>query len=125
MAASLQYIVEPDEVRLDISLGIGDGIANTGLRCQVDDNSRTILTEDIVNRLFVGNVTLDEHPAVVFLTVKSLYLTQTKLLERRVVIVIHIVDAHDGGTLHVSKQTFDQIAAYESSSTRHENAFMI
>ena len=84
-----------------------------------------IVTENAVNGLLVGNVTLHEHPAVFILSIKSFYLTQAELLECRVVVVVHVVDAHNSGTLHILEQSLDKVTANESSSTSHENAFMI
>ena len=88
-----------------IAGGIGNRIAHTCLGCQVDYNGGLILLKDAVDGGLVGYVALDEFPrrtgrnAVV-------QLVQTEFLQSDIIVVVHVVDAYDGGTLHILKQAF-------------------
>ena len=62
MAASLEDVVEADEVGLDVGIGVGDGVADTSLCGEVDDNGDGVLGEEAVDGGLVGDVALDEVP---------------------------------------------------------------
>jgi len=60
VAAGLEDVVEADEVGLDISIGIGDGIADTCLGGQVHYHIEMVLIEEFIDQRFIGNVSLDK-----------------------------------------------------------------
>lgn len=60
MAAGFEDVVEADEVGLDVSIGVGDAIADAGLGCEVDYNLRMVFGEDAVDEGAVGDVAADE-----------------------------------------------------------------
>ena len=60
MPASLQDVVEPDHVALNISVRILDAIADTRLSSQVHDDVEVVLIEKFVDEGLVGEVALDE-----------------------------------------------------------------
>ena len=60
VATGFEDVVEADEVRLDISVWICDGISHTRLCCKVHHHGRVVLFEDPIDRWLVGNIALDE-----------------------------------------------------------------
>ena len=55
MAASLQEVVEADEVALDIGIRIGDRVTNTSLCCKVDHNGNLVLGKYLLYSILVCN----------------------------------------------------------------------
>ena len=60
VAAGLKDVVEANEIGLDISIGIGDGIADTCLGGEVYHHIKVVLIEEFIDQRFVGNVALYE-----------------------------------------------------------------
>ena len=60
MAAGFEDVVEADEVRFDIGVRVGDGVAHAGLCGKVDHDLRLVLLEDSVNARLVRQIALDE-----------------------------------------------------------------
>ena len=55
-------VVEADEVRLDVGIGVGDAVADTGLGCEVHHDIEVIVFEEFIDSLFRGDVAFDEVP---------------------------------------------------------------
>ena len=55
MTASFKYVVETDEVALDISIRIGDTITNTSLGCEVYHNSNLVFGENLFYSFFIND----------------------------------------------------------------------
>ena len=100
MPTSLQNIVEAYHVRLDISIRIGDAIANTCLCSQIHHYSRLILAEDVIDGVMVSNIALNKLPSRTFRNT-FVQLTKTILFQPHIVVVIDIVNTNDGCPLHV------------------------
>lgn len=62
MPTRLEDVVEANEVRLDVGIGVGDAIANTCLGGEVDDYIEVILLEKAIDSCLIGNVALYEVP---------------------------------------------------------------
>ena len=125
VAAGFEDIVEADEVRLDIGIGVGDGVADACLCSQIDDDLGTILVEDAVDHLLVGDVTLDELIVALGFLGFARNDRQTEVLEGDVVVVVHIVDADDGGILYIFEESLHEVAADEPGCTCHEDGFSV
>ena len=113
VSARLQDVVKAYDVALDVSVGVFDGVAHARLCGQVDHHIRLILGEELLHRGPVGNVA--PHGPVLDARGHSLgQLGQPVLLERRVVIVVQVVNAHDPARLHLFEEPLNQIGSYES-----------
>ena len=62
VAAGFEDVVEADEVALDVSVGVCDGIADAGLGGKVHDDSEAVFFEKVVDGGLVGEVCFDEGP---------------------------------------------------------------
>ena len=64
MAASLQYVVETNQITLNICFWVGYRVSNASLRCQVCHNVRFIFGENIVDSLFISNILFYENEPI-------------------------------------------------------------
>ena len=55
MTASFKYVVETDEVALDICVWIGDTVTYTSLGCEVYDNSNLVISENLFYSFFISD----------------------------------------------------------------------
>jgi len=62
MTASLKNIVKANEVRLDITAGIGDRITHASLSCEIYNHCWLILLKKMVDDTLVRNIAFDECP---------------------------------------------------------------
>ena len=119
VAAGLEDIEEPDDIRLDIVFGMGDAMAHAGLGGEVDDHLRMVGGEETVDGLLVGDVALDE-VVVDARRTQVLELVETRLLEAHVVVVVEVVNADDGGAVEGLHQTLHEVAADEPGTAGDE-----
>ena len=90
VAAAFENIGETDDIALDVSVRILQGIANAGLGGQVDDLVELLVGKQLVHAGTVGHVELDEAEAG-----QRSQALQTALLERDFVVIVQIVEADD------------------------------
>ena len=122
MTAGLEQIVEADDVRLDISSRIGNGIAHPSLRGQIHYNRRTVAREKIVNQLFIGNGAFDESPSSSsFLRLWRHFFdfAEALVFDIDIIIVGDAVDAYYAYVTDFIEQSFDKIAANKAGSPGH------
>ena len=79
MTASLENIIETDEVRLNIRIGVRDRIAYAGLCGKVDYDVEVVLGKEANDEGLVSNVATNEGEVAV----QFVYLGETKLFEGR------------------------------------------
>ena len=118
VAAGLEDVVEADEVRLDVGVGVGDAVAHPGLCSQVDHYGGPVVGENLVDGGLVGNVAANEREARVG------QLAEAIRFERHVVVVVHVVDADNGGRLGVGQQSADEVGADEARCARNQDGFV-
>ena len=126
MPAGLQDIVEPDHVALDVSIRVFDAIADTSLSGQVHDDIEVFFLEDVIDEGLVGEVALDEHVGMPFDGIDLLLdLAQAVLLERRIIVVIEVVEADDAERLLALQEAQDEVGAYETGGAGNKDGFSI
>jgi len=117
VAAGLQDVVETDEVALYVGIGVLDAVAYTGLGCEVDHNGWLVFREEAFDTLLVGDGVFDERPVAA----KGFYPCQALILEVHIVVVGDGVDANDLDVFEVLEEANDEVAANETSGSRHKN----
>ena len=120
MAASLKDIIETYEIGFYICIRIGDAVAYARLSSKIDDNLRLERSESLIYELAVCYVSFNKSETLI-----TLQLRETFLLKRRVIVVIHIVYAHNLRVADACKNRLHKIAAYESGSSGHKNPHVI
>ena len=62
MTAGLENVIEPDEIALDIGIGMSDRVPHTRLRCQIDDDIGMISIKDVLDHLLVRDIPAEKDP---------------------------------------------------------------
>ena len=112
----LEHVDLPHEVGADIGLRIDERIANPGLGTQVDDPVETPAGGEIRKRLFVAEIDLFEAEAI---AVRAGQRGDPCLLQRRIVIIVDVVDA--GDFLAAREQGFRYRIADEAGGAGNED----
>ena len=124
MAAGFQNIIETDQVRLDIGIGIGDGITYTRLCSQIHHNSWLVCTENILNQIRVRDVSFDKIPGRIRMLFRFLFnLLQSPFLHFNRIIIGHDVDTHNMYRLHSAEQFQNQIISNKTSCSSDQYGF--
>ena len=124
MSAGLQDVVETYEIALNVSIGISDRIAHTGLCSKVYHHLWLVLAEEAVDSLLRGDIALDENVFDAF-GHQAIYFLEAPLLEADIIIIVHIIDANDGCIIQVLEQALHQVATNEPCRPCHKNSFSI
>ena len=104
--AGLEDVVESDQVALDVDVRMVDGVADAGLRGEIDDDRGLVYLEYFVDEGLVGNASLDED--VPYGGVDRVDHVEPVFLELRVVVVVHVVEADHGSARELAAQAHDQ-----------------
>lgn len=83
VAAGLKDVVEPDEVALDVGVGVGDAVAHACLGGEVDHYCYLVFGEDRLHGGLVGDGGVDEGPVAL----QRLYLLQAFILDVDIVVI--------------------------------------
>ena len=121
MSAGLQDVVEPDHVALDVCIRVLDAVPDPRLRRKVHDDVEMVFLEEAVDEGLVGEIALDELVGVPF-RFCGLFLdfAQAVLLERRVIVVVQIVEPDDAERLLAIQEPQHKVGAYEAGRAGDE-----
>jgi hypothetical protein len=89
MPRELEQVAMPDEVRLNISFRVLDAVADSGLRAEVNDAVKRVRLGQALERNWVGKIHALETKTVAVLALQTI---EPCPLERRVIIIVEIVD---------------------------------
>lgn len=89
--AGLEDIEESDYVRLDVGVGVVDGVSDACLGGEVEDDLRFELGEHPIKHFLIGEVSLDEGESVI-----SRQHPKPSILQGHIVVVVAVVIADDG-----------------------------
>ena len=62
MAACLQNVVETYQVTLDVAIGIGNAVTDTGLGSEVHHHIYLVFRKNLLDECFVGDIAFDKRP---------------------------------------------------------------
>ena len=62
IAASLQDVVEANQVAFDIAIGVGDAVADSGLGSEVHYHINLVFRENLLDECLVSDIAFDECP---------------------------------------------------------------
>ena len=83
VTADFQYVVETDEVALDIAAGVSNTVTYTCLCSEVDYYIYLVFGENVLNECFVGDAAFEERPILR----QTVYFRQTFVFEIDVVVI--------------------------------------
>ena len=98
LTASLEDVVEAEDVAVDVGIRIGDAVANTGLGGEIHDDLGFVLFKDTLDGSLVSNVSFKE---VIGIGGDARNDRETVFLQRDIVVIIQVIDVNDRGTMHV------------------------
>lgn len=124
MATGFEYVIEPYDIALDIHIRVLNRIAHTGLGSQVDHNVEVVFRKQFVNQFTVGNIAfygfiMDARRFQLIQFIQAVY------FQRRILVVVQVVDTYYDSALHLGKQPVHQVAANKPGMTRHQNGLAI
>ena len=83
VTAGLQDIIEADKVALNVSIGIGDAVADSCLSGKVHDNGNLVFREDFLHCVFVSDGGMNKSPVAM----QGFYFFQPLILDVDIVVV--------------------------------------
>ena len=126
MPAGLEDVVKPNHIALDVRIRVLYAVPHARLRRKVHDNVEVVFLEQVVNKCLVSQVTLDETECMLrMLRRLGRNLPQPVLLQRRVVIVVEIVQPDNPERFLALQQPQDQIRPDKPGCAGDEKGFSI
>ena len=117
VTASLQDIIETNKVALNVSIGIGDAVADSCLGGKVHDNGNLVFREDFLHCIFVSDGGMNKSPVAM----QGLYFFQPLILDVDIVVVGDGIDTDNLDVLDIAEKPLDEVATDKAGSARHEN----
>ena len=115
MPTGFEDIVEANDVALNIDIGVVDAVAYTGLGCEVDHDIEFILGKEVINQGLVDYAAFDERPRIARIgRIDLLQLLEAVFFQRDIVVGVHVVDTHDGGTTQLFEESLDEVGSDEA-----------
>lgn len=120
VAAGFEDVEEADDVRMNVTFRVRDGIADTRLRRKVHDDVRLAFEKQRVQRSLVRDVNLAEHKAFAILREHL----EPLFLERYVIVVCDAVHADDARAFKSVKDMLGKKTADKTCGSRYEDCFV-
>lgn len=117
VTASLQDIIETDKVALNVSIGIGDAVADSCLSGKVHDNGNLVFREDFLHCIFVSYGGVDKSPV----TMQGFDFFQALILDIDIIVVGNGINTNDLDVLDIVEESLDEVASDKTSSARHKD----
>ena len=89
MPASFQNIEEPGEIGVELGVGILQRVTDAGLRGKMHDRSEFAIAKYGLSALAIGEIDLVKTEVVEFAENSD-----TRVLQRRIIIIVNAVEAH-------------------------------
>ena len=121
VTAGLQDIVETDKVALDISIGIGDAVADSCLSGKVHDNGNLVFREDFLYCVFVCDGGMNKSPVAM----QGFNFFQPLILDVDIVVVGYRIDTDNLDVLDIVEESLDEVATEKAGSACHEDGFAL
>lgn len=121
VTAGLQDIIETNKVTLNVSVGIGDAVADSCLSCKVHDNGNLVFREDFLHCVFISDGGVDKSPV----TMQGFDFFQTLILDVNIIVVCNRIDTDNLDVLDIVEETLDEVAADKTSSACHEDGLAL
>ena len=109
VAAGFEDVVETDQVALDVDVRVIDGVADAGLRRQVDDDGGLVYSEYFVDQGLVRDAASDEN--MPDRGVDRVDHAKTVLLELRIIVIVHVVEADHSAAGQLAAKAHDKVGA--------------
>ena len=118
MAAGLEHVEEADEVALEVGARVLDGVAHARLCGEVHHDVEAVLREQALDEGGIAQISSNESEAAV--PVRLCEHRQAGLLDARVVVAVHVVQA-DNHVVGLLEKPLYQERADEAGCTGNQN----
>ena len=109
VAAGFQNIVETDQVALDVDVRMIDRVADAGLCGQINYDGRLVYCKYFVDKGLVGDTAFNKD--VLDGRVDRVDHAKAVLLELRIIVIVHVVEADHGAACEFAAQAHNQVCA--------------
>ena len=116
MAACFKYVIETNDVTLDVCIWICNTVADSCLSSKVDNNCNVILCEELIDSFLIGNRIMDECP----ITSYSLYLAQALVFNVDVIVIGNGINTNDMNAIIFTQEALSKIATDKTSCTCYQ-----
>ena len=121
VTASFKYVIETDEVALNICVWVCDAVTYSCLGSEIYNHGNVIFSEDFIYCFFVCNRGVDKSPV----TIHSLYLFQTFIFDIDIIVIGNRINAYHFNVLYVVEKTLYEIAADKACCTCYEDGLAL
>ena len=118
MTAGFQNVIESNHIALDVSIRVGDGVANTSLNTKVDHNVWMMLLKNAVDKCLVRKVALDK-----WIVLELLKFCKTRLFDMDIIVIVHVIQANDLSVGFCSQSAFSKIRANKARRASYKIVF--
>ena len=125
MAAGLQQVVEAEDVGLDIHVRVVDAPAHPRLGGEVHHHVKAVFFKKLLQQGPVPEGAAHEHMAGPRTLRGLLDLPKAILLEAHLIIVVHIVEGHDGAALQLPQQAEHEIGPDKAGRACDQDVFSV
>ena len=115
---SFKYVVETDEVALDICVWVCDAVTYSCLGCEIYNHGNVIFSEDLLDGGFVGDRIFNESPV----SVECRDFGQTFIFDIDIIVIGNRINAYHFNVLYIVEKTLYEIAAYKAGGTCYKNS---
>ena len=125
VAASFENVVESDEVALDVSIRIRDGVADASLSREIHDDSEVVLFKEGVDGGLVREIFFEESPLLASRSRESLDFLETLVLDVHVIVIGDGIKTDKFGTVIVGEQLFAKVATDKARGSSDKNRLSV
>ena len=125
LAACFEDVVEPDEIALDVSVGVCDGIAYAGLGGEVHDDGKVVLFEQAVDGCLISEVRFDEGPFFASRVCDGVDFLEALVLDVDVIVVGYGIESDEFGASVVVQQLLTEVASDKARGSCYKDCFPI
>lgn len=123
VAAGFQNIVETDQVALNVDVRMIDRVADAGLCGQINYDGGFVYCKYFVDKGLIGDTSFNKD--VPDGRVDRVDHAKAVLLELRVVVVVHVVEADHGAACELAAKAHNQVCADEARGAGDQDGFTV
>ena len=123
VAAGFQDVVETDQVALNVDVRMINRVADAGLCGQINYDGRLVYCKYFVDKGLIGDTAFNKD--VPDGRVDRVDHAKAVLLELRVVVIVHVVEADHGAASEFAAQAHNQVCADEAGRAGYQDRFAV
>ena len=121
---SLKYIIEPDDVALNVCVRVLYAVAHSSLGRKINHYIEFPCCKERVDKRLIYNIAFYKVIAGRRLLTNPFYLSKAVVFERWIVVIVEVVETSDINSCAIKallKKSLDKVCAYEASTACNED----